>query len=222
MDEQETAPTDASNARETSSARRAPLGVVTLVVAGVALAGFAAIWSQSIRNFAPAAPLSTASWQVYHDPLGLFVVRLPPGWKASASLGSFSEGGPGGRDSGQNENVTFNNPSLGDASPILYVYAQQSHDATLNCGPRSHETSSFNGYPADTSQPAVLFFESENAHFQLDEVIPGVLAPINPGGPVNPPPTPTPPPAATVTADQSLLASILSSLQPTARPLACG
>lgn len=247
MDERNDAD-DAQGVSEAPSGRHGRPGLAALMVVGVALAGFGAIAlaqatarqplcacvgtgmppapTQPTANWQVyhdmAAPPSTANWQVYHDPLGLFIVRLPPGWKASASLGTYSEGGPNGSDSGQTEDITFSDSARGAASPRLYVFAQQSHDAALNCTPRSHETSSFNGYPADISMQAVLMFESENAHFQLDETIPGVLAPINPGGPMNPPPTPTPPSAATVAAERALLTAILSSFLPTARPLACG
>lgn len=230
MDEQGPPSTDERSARETPGVRRASLGAVALVVVGVALAGFAAIWFLSIASPAPAtcacaqpaALPSTANWQVYHDALGLFIVRLPPGWKASVSLGSYSQSGPNGNDSGQSEDISFSNPSLGAASPSLYVFAQQSHDDSLNCVPRSRETSSFNGYPADTSMQAVIFFESKTAHFQLDETVPGVLAPINPGGPINPPTAQPAPPVATVTTERALLTAMLASFQPTASPLACG
>lgn len=230
MDEHEAPPTNERSARVAPGARRPPLSAVALVIVGVALAGCAGMWPLSIVNPPPAAcascaqpvtPPSTANWQVYHDPLKLFTVRLPPGWKASAGLGSYSEGGPSGSDSGQDETVTVNNPSLGVVSPSVQVFAQQSHNAALNCTSRPHETSSFNGYPADTSMQAVVFFESENAHFQLDETIPGVLAPFNPGGPANPPTPPPPPPATTVRAERALLAGMLITFQPTARPLRC-
>jgi hypothetical protein len=92
----------------------------------------------------------------------------------------------------------------------------------MNCDWRTQETAIFNGYPADTMLTAVIMFESANAHFQIDETIPGVIVPLNPGGVLNPPPPPTAAPAATVTADKALIATMLASFQPTdPHPLAC-
>lgn len=169
---------------------------------------------------------SSAGWRVYHDPLGLFTVRLPPGWVASSSLGSYSEGGPGGSDSGQDEYITFHNVALGAASPSVSIYAHPLHNAAarqMACSAGFAFTMRFHGYPADESMPAVILFDSAGAHFQIDEVIPGVLLPVNPGGPANPPPPPTPPPAATVTAERATLSAFLATFQPTdPQSLACG
>ena len=169
---------------------------------------------------------SSAGWRVYHDPLGLFIVRLPPGWVASSSLGSYSEGGPGGRDSGQDEYITFRDAAQGAASPSISIYAQPLHNAAarqMACSAAFAFTTRFHGYPADESMPAVILFDSASAHFQIDEMIPGVLAPVNPGGPANPPPTPTPPPAATVTAERATLSAFLAAFQPSdPQSLMCG
>lgn len=169
---------------------------------------------------------SSVGWRVYHDPLGLFTMRLPPGWAASSSLGSYSEGGPGASDSGQDEYITFRDSALGAASPSVSVYAHPLHNAAarqMACSAGFAFTTRFHGYPADESMPAVILFDSANAHFQIDEMIPGVLTPVNPGGPANPPPPPTPPSAATVTTERTLLAATLATFQPTdAHPLMCG
>lgn len=212
--------------------RRALVGAfVTLALIAALVAGFGAL---SLLKHAPTAsilapqlaPGSIRGWQIYHDPLGLFTMRLPPGWKASVSMGTYSEGDRQGSFSGQSESIAFRDPTRGADSTNLAVYAMQIPAspiaATMNCNARAHETATFNGYPADTSLLAVILFESANAHFQIDETIPGVIVPMNPGGPMNPPPPPTAAPAATVTADKALIATMLASFQPSApHPLAC-
>ncbi|MGH2501007.1 MAG: hypothetical protein ACRDID_00680 [Ktedonobacterales bacterium] len=221
--------------RETSGAGRGRLPVVLLVAVIVAVVmGFAGFALG--QRFTPtthggaseggAAPVTTTGWRVYHDPLGLFTMRLPLSWSATSSLGTFSEGGPGGSDSGQTEGITFSDPALGAASPRIEVFAQQIHNPALVCSaakPGYTSTTTFDGYPADESLPAVILFGSGNAHFQLDETIPGVLVPENPGGPMNPPTPLPPPPAATATAERGLIVAALTTFLPTdAKPLTCG
>ncbi|HEX2347764.1 MAG TPA: hypothetical protein VHI51_04935 [Ktedonobacterales bacterium] len=219
-------PTEPSGGR----GRRA-LGLgVTLAVVVALLAGFGALaLSKHAPTLAPQTePGSTAGWQVYHDPLNLFTMRLPPGWTASADLGSFTEGDRNGSDSGQDEMISFHDPSQGKSSAGIFIVAQQIHNTTfaqaMMCSARSHETTTFHGYPADESSPAMILFESANAHFQLDEIIPGVLEPVH-SSPMQTaplPPTPTTLPAATISTDRALLSDALASFQPTdTQPLAC-
>jgi hypothetical protein len=198
--------------------------VVTLAL--VAAFAAVALWRQG-AFFAPQPTLPAADidWQVYHDQLGLFTMRLPPGWTAASSLGSFTEGDRTGSESGQDETVIFSDPALGASSPSISVYAQpitNSVGHAMTCSGHSQETATFNGYPADTSSPALILFESGNAHFQIVETIPGALVPDSTGGSMNPPTPPPPPPAATVTAERALLADALASFQPSdAKPLTC-
>lgn len=222
---------DVTSTEPSGGRGRRALGVgVTLAVVVALLAGFGALaLSKNAPTLAPQmAPGSTAGWQVYHDPLNLFTISLPPGWTASADLGSFTEGDRNGSDSGQDEMISFHDPSQGKASAGIFIVAQQIHDTAvaqaMNCGARSHETATFHGYPADDSSPAMILFESANAHFQIDEMIPGVLEPVHssPMQTMPLPPTPTPLPASTISTDRALLSDALASFQPTdPRPLAC-
>ena len=199
MDMREPEEMGAAQPKASGRGRRA-LGVgamLAMVIALVAAFGALAL-SKNALTLPPQLALgSAASWQVYHDPLGLFTMRLPPGWKASVEMGSFSQGDGAGSDSGQDEMIRFSDPAQGKTSAVIYVYAQPIHNTavaqSMMCGARGQETGTFQGYPASTS-PALILFESGNAHFQIDETIPGVLEPVhsNPMMTSPPPPTPTP------------------------------
>lgn len=231
MDMREPETMDTPRAEAAGRSRRA-LGVgvmLTVVIALVAGFGALALARQGKLTLPPQlAPGSTADWQTYHDPLGLFTMRLPPGWTASVEMGSFTQGDRNGSDSGQDEMIRFSDLAQGKTSAVIFVYAQPIHDTavaqSMMCGARGQESGTFQGYPAST-QPALILFESGNAHFQIDEVIPGVLAPANPGGPMipsPPPPTPTPLSASTISTHRALLSDALASFYPTdAQPLAC-
>ncbi len=175
-----------------------------------------------------ATPISTTDWKVYHDPLNVFSMRLPPGWTDETGMGTYSDRGPTGSDSGQTEGITFHDQALGAGSAAISVYVMPIHNTPFAhswaCSGRFPEQSIFNGYPADEREQAVILFESGDAHFQIDEVIPGVLVPMNPGGPLilTPPPTPTQLPASTVSADRALIDAALATFQPTdPKPLVC-
>ncbi|HEX8983300.1 MAG TPA: hypothetical protein VF792_11050 [Ktedonobacterales bacterium] len=209
--------------------------MITLVVGLVA--GFSVVLLSRHGGLSPApgnpmssqvASVSSATWQSYHDPLGAFSMRLPPGWTATVHTGSYSEGGRDGSFGGQDEMVQFSDPTLGAASASISVNAMPFPNTpvahAMMCNGRASETATFNGYPATDRLIAVIMFESGGAHFQIDEVIPGVLVPMHSGGPLilTPPPTPTPLPASTVSADKALLDAALATFQPTdPKPLTC-
>ncbi len=208
------------------------IALVVVLVAGFTVALLSRHDKQSPATGNPfsrqAAPVSSANWQTYHDPLNAFSMRLPQGWTATANLGSYSEGDRDGSFSGQDETIQFSDPTLGAASASISVYATPFPNTpvahTMMCNWHAGETASFNGYPADDRSPAVIMFESGSAHFQIDEVIPGVLVPENAGGVLilTPPPTPTQLPATTVSEDRALVDAALASFQPTdPKPLVC-
>jgi hypothetical protein len=197
---------------------------VALVVALLAAFGGVALWRSG-----PGVTLATITWQTYHDPLGLFTVRLPPGWTATVMLGWFGEGDRTASMNGRDETITFSDPTLGQASANFSVWAYPITNLALaqsmECTSRSEETGTFNGYPATPYGPPTIMFESDNAHFQIDETIPGALQPSGFSVHLTPPfpPTPTPLPAAAVASDRALLGEALASFRPAdPHPLACG
>lgn len=192
-----------------------------LVVALLAGFGGVALWRQG-----SGVTLATLTWRTYHDPLGLFSVRLPPGWTASVMMGGFGEGDRAASESGPDETITFSDRSLGAASASFNVYAHPITNLALapafECGIATPANKTFNGYPAE-GDSATIRFNSGNASFQIFETIPGVLQPDNLGH-YRPPvaPTPTPLPASIISTDRALLSDALASFQPTdAQPLAC-
>lgn len=220
--------------RERRGWMSAPLmiALVVVLVAGFSVALLSRHGGLSLTPGNPmssqAAPVSSATWQTYHDPLNSFSMRLPPGWTATVHTGTYSEGGRDGSFGGQDEMVQFSDPTLGAASASISVHAMPFPNTpfahAMMCNGRADETAAFNGYPANDRLMAVIMFESGGAHFQIDEVIPGVLVPMHSGGQLilTPPPTPTQLPASTVSADRALLDAALASFQPAdPKPLVC-
>jgi hypothetical protein len=211
------------------------LGVVSVGLVAALIVSFVALIGQ--RHAAPPvattpAPTIPAGWRLYHDPLGLFAIGVPPGWKASGGAnGTITVGGPTGSFSGRSEYIVFHNPAHGAASAQVAVSAEEINSDFWRqwycrppAGPWVKPTvTTFNGYRAQVYGPPTTgwMFESYNAHFQVDITIPGVLVPPHYGNPYNPPPTPTALPQATVTADRALLTQILSTLKPSREPLVC-
>ena len=146
--------------------------------------------------------------------------------------GRFTEGDNSGIMSGLSEGVTFSDPAQPDGVTISVMAMQitSTFGRRLYCGSFSDRgpgsalgVVTFNGYRATEMPPdgTVWMFESYNAHIQIDVAIPGVLVPMNPGGPMNPPPTPTAPPQAVIQADRALLATALATFKPATKPLVC-
>jgi hypothetical protein len=219
----------------------APLIASVALVAVVATFGAFALARSGLpgggnptTGLSPAQDATTATWRVYHDPLGLFTIRVPPGWKAAGGVdGSYTDGNTktGLSDSGQTEFITISDPTQGNGSALFQLSAYQIDSDSgrqLTCqnfpNDRTNPTS-INGYPADAFQPGVVWMvNSQTAHFQIDITIPGVVVPFNPGGPMipnPPPPTPTALPQSWVQQDRTLLADALGSFKPTAKPLTC-
>ncbi len=200
----------------------AVFGAIALVRSGVGTSGQSALG-------ASAAP---ANWKLYRDPLGLYSIRIPASWTASGSVdGTFTMGDRTGSFSGQSEDIQFSDPALGKASAHIWIHTDQINSAfgrqwyCASSSPSWQKNATFNGYPAVEFQPGTVWMlESYNAHFQIDVEIPGVITPVNPGGPMitTPPPTPTPLPSSWVKADRTILNTALASFKPTAKPLKCG
>lgn len=188
------------------------------LIAGVTLAAVVGmlVWA--------ALGTGATSWRVYGDPLRLFHVRIPPQWTAVVNTSGYGEGNPAGSTSGAVEDIFFSDPAQGGGSAQLWVHVDQITSVigqSLFCSDfRAAETTTFNGYPAADAGPGWLF-ESQTAHFQVAGTIPGVtesefMEHYDPNAA-----RPTPIPSDWARADQSLLASMLASLAPTAGPLAC-
>lgn len=204
--------------------RRWPGALVTLAVVCALLAGLGAValWQAG----GPLAPIATVSWRVYHDPLGLFTMRLPPGWTATVRYSEFTYGDPQGSDSGREEDISFSDPAQGAASASIWVYAMPLHNVALAqrnwCSSGAADISTFNGYPAEGSLPPRLLFNAASAHFQINDAIPGVFEPPSLGHVRIGYLTPTPLPATTVAADRALLNDALATFKPTdPKPLPC-
>jgi hypothetical protein len=126
----------------------------------------------------------------------------------------------------QNPTAHFSDLTVGAASARAYVDARPikgDFERHWYCQAWQHKNCSFHGIPADNTSDATWLFETRNAHFQLDVWIPGVLEPPH-SSPLQltPVPTATPLPQATVTADQTIIATILGSFQPAnTAPLSC-
>lgn len=207
----------------------AVFAVFALARSGAPAPGGSPLGSSS-PGISPARQPATASWRLYHDPLGLFTARIPPGWKAASdSSGSYSEGSSNLSASGRLEMVTFNNPAQGKASASLQLAVEQiTSDAgrRLECQnwpPDQASTTTINGYLTQNFQTGVVWMiNSQTAHFQIDATIPGVMEPWHTSPLMTTiPPTPTPLPQSWVQQDRTYLADMLGSFQPTAQPLTC-
>lgn len=174
----------------------------------------------------PAAPQVPASWQTYHDPAGLFSLRLPQGWAADLSTGAESFGDRTGSASETDEYLVVHDPAQGGGSARFYVSASPIHTAFERhwyCQAFLCAHTAFHSIPASSLSTALRIFDTANAHFQLNVVIPGVLEPPH-SSPLMPAsvPTATPLPASTVSVDRQTLAMMPGSFQPSdPRALAC-
>jgi hypothetical protein len=235
-----------AEAQQKVDMRQRKHGLLSAAIAGVTLVAVVAIFAlfALARSGAPAigsspqgrsaiqVTLDTASWRIYHDPLGLFTVRVPQGWKATGGInGNYTEGNlkSGLRASGQSEGVGISDPNQGSGSASLGIYAEQlTSDAgrKITCewyAVGKTQATTINGYPAQVDEPGMVWMvETQTAHFQIGVTIPGVLVPDHTSSLITtPPPTPTTLPQSWVQQDRVTLADMLGCFQPTAKPLTC-
>jgi hypothetical protein len=163
-----------------------------------------------------------ANWHTFHDKLGLYTLRLPPGWTAQGGVGV----GPTEGNSSVSVTLTiegfhFTDPSQGTGSAEVYIaaYPLNAADRQFMCATTSQTSyPPFNGLQGIGSRSLYLF-GTENAQFQIDVTIPGILVPVNFGPP---PPAATPLPASWIATDQTDVHGILATFQPTdSKALAC-
>jgi hypothetical protein len=185
------------------------------------------------------------NWQLYHDPLGLYTLRLPPGWtvQSNTSYENYRQGAESATE--PIEFVTFSDASQGTgAASVSIVTGHISNTAfelSRYCGESveyQHNNAvyeylrnnavfpdrQFHGFPTWYMDPATVLFITGTGHFQLDVSIPGVLVPLTSGELMHstPQPTATPLPASWIAADQVTVGEILASFQSTdPKPLSC-
>lgn len=200
-----------------------PVAVVTAVVVAlvaVLLLLRAGVFTTSQLGGSGGAP---STWQTYHDPSGLFSLRLPPGWTVRIEPAAASYGDSRGSVQVHEEMVTFGDPAQGTGSAHFWVVADpiktafdRQHFCQYSTTLQSFSTRNLSGME---HTGALWLFTTENANFQIDVAIPGVLAP----GTFGPPqPTATPLPATWVATDKTEVNAMLVSFQPTdPKPLAC-
>jgi hypothetical protein len=194
---------------------------VALAATATVVAALAAVLLARAGLSAGSGGAST-SWQPYHDPFGLFTLRVPPGWTAHFAPTTGTFGDRYGSETERVDEVTFDDPTQGTGSAYVLVDAypiKTAFDHQYNCQ-----------QPSDLQRYAPLtlrnmepgghsLFTTENASFQVDVSIPGVVTPLGFGPP---PPPATPIPAAWVATDKSEVNAMLVSFQPTdPKPLTC-
>ena len=222
-------PADARPRRRRSVGRWLPALVVVAVVGGLAIALLgrgSAPANGSSPSIGGSGSVNTSGWQVYHDPMNLFSLRVPPGWTAQVSTSTGTMGDRTGSMTETMETVELSDPTQGQASARVIVDAEPinsdfAHHWYCQAWPARSQTTTFHGIPAVHFEPAVWLFSSANAHFQLDVAIPGVLEPSHSGSPI-PQPTATPLPASWVAADRNDINGALATFQTaSASPLSC-
>ena len=165
---------------------------------------------------------ASPSWQPYHDPFGLFTLRVPPGWTAHFAPTTGTFGDRYGSETARVDQVTFDDPAQGTGSAFMWIIAhliRTTFDHQLYC----QQPANLQPYAPTTLsslEPAgVWFFTTETASFQVDVGIPGVVMPTTFGPP---PPPATPIPVTWATTDKTEVNALLVSFQPTdPKPLAC-
>ena len=187
------------------------MGLAALVVAlAIGLLAHAGMFAAN----RPASSVATsARVQTYHDPFDLYTLQLPSAWTAEVVTST----------TGIDEMIAFDDPTQGKGSAQVAI--------TVN--PISTEIErqyicrtfpvrlDFSGLSLSKVEQwsAQSVFDTENASFQIDVTIPGVLAPVG-FGPATP--TPTPLPAAWLATDTSEVNAMLVSFHPSdPMPLKC-
>lgn len=165
---------------------------------------------------------ASTSWQTYHDPFGLFTLRVPPGWTAQFAPTTGTFGDRYGSESERVDMVSFADPAQGTGSAYVLVTAypiKTTFDHQHSCQQPSN-LQRFSPATLSSMEPSgVWLFTTETASFQVDVGIPGVVMPVGFGPPT---PIPTPIPAPWVAIDKSEVNAMLVSFQPTdPKPLAC-
>lgn len=214
---------ESPNRAHQGKARRGRMGVA---LAGVAVALIVALFAvlalqRGDSGAGAPPPVVPSSWQTYHDPAGMFSVRVPDGWAVRLDTSPATYGDRTGSATVTDEMLSIGDPEQGSATAHFDVYASPINTAFERhwyCQAFPGANSAFHGLPTtltDQTMPMWLF-DTANAHFQVSVWIPGVLEPPHSEpARVAAMPTATPLPAATVAVDRHVLATILGSFTPT-------
>ena len=164
----------------------------------------------------------SGSWHTYHDPFGLFTLRVPPGWATHFAPTTGTFGDRNGRETERVDMVSFDNPAQGTGSAYVLVIAypiKTAFDHQYNCQQPANNQR-FTPLTLSGMEPSgYQLFTTETATFQVDVSIPGVVIPVG-FGPATPVPTPLP--ATWVATDKTEVNEMLVSFQPTnPKPLTC-
>lgn len=230
MSSSEQGPSELSRqqAREQPAPRRRlgrwlPLAMVAtvVVVLSAILLAHAAASTPNLLGGSDAAP---QTWRTYHDTLGLFTLRLPPGWTARTEPATTWYGNSTASVPVSIDMVTFNDPAQGTGSAYVWITAYPIKTAAARqyyCVQPSN-LQRFAPRSLSSMEPSgVWLFTTETGNFQVDVAIPGVVAPVGTSL-LHPAPTATPLPAAWVATDKSEVNAMLVSFQPTdPKPLTC-
>lgn len=182
------------------------VGIATIVAALVA--GLLLRAGMASANRPTGDAPTSARWQTYHDPFGLYTLQLPSSWSAHVVSSDVTL-----------ETVTFDDPEQGKASARVSITATAIDSQSVCRMPIPHQ--SFSGLTLGAMEQAgalaIVYTNSES--FQVDVMIPGVLAPATFDAAA---PTPTPLPAAQTNSDRTEVNTLLVSFHPTdAKPLTC-
>jgi hypothetical protein len=216
--------------------RRGSMTVLSLVVLATLLMGVMVL-AYRLRQMPPVSSGVTqtppsvlrgdrSAWQTYHDPFGLFSIKIPLTWTALHDEGTGSFGDRAGSYSFTSEGVGLRDSQEPQSfyvaffiTPLTTDYARQWVCRNLFSGAGA----TLGGIPARYDGGSVWYVDTQAAHFQINAAYPG--GPVSArGSPMlrEVPPTPTPVPTAQLQANEVLHDAILASIMFTPSiPLAC-
>ena len=169
----------------------------------------------SPARMASTAPTSAAdSWPLYHDPAGLFTVRIPPGWTARTNTSTATVGDGTGSGQEPMEETTLGDPRGSSTTITVYVSVTEFdtpflHALTCRQGIRKGPfNATVAGLPATYDSRIGWVFETDQAFYQVGYLFPGYTGSVLQAS------APTPIPAATLQAGQQLMNQILATFMP--------
>jgi hypothetical protein len=209
------------------------IGITAVVVAALVVGLLARAGVLAFNRTVSTAEVPT-NWQTFHDPFGLYTLRLPPGWTGYGGIATKTMRIDGitiptssASETKTVELFTFANESQGTGSAQVFIESDPIRNTVFDhqayCPDSLERNATFHGLPALhvlVSPPSPdahegWDFATGNAYFFIEvspQTVPhGLLVP-----------TATPFPAAQLAIDQTDANRILASFQPSdIKPLAC-